>query len=307
MSTQRVYLLLSLCALFWSGNFIIGRFVGSVVEPIELAFFRWIFVVLLLIPALFIIDIKKVLYIFKKNFLLLTLLSFLGISLFNTILYIALQTTTATNALLINSSVPIIILVLSFFILKTKITKIQTLGILLSTFGVVFLVLKANLANIINIEFTTGDIWVISSSITWASYSVLIKFKPKELTHLELFITVVYVGTIFFIVPWYLLQGYSLDKEIDILKNNWLFFLYVSIFPSLLSYYFWHIGVDKIGASKTGQFIHLMPIFGSFLAFIFLDEKLELYHFIGAIFIASGIYLSLFFKIKPKQESFFEK
>lgn len=296
MSTQRVYLLLTLCVLFWSGNFIIGRFVSTNVEPLELAFFRWIFVVILLVPLLFIIDIKKVLYIFKTNFLILTVLSILGITLFNTLLYIALQTTTATNALLINSSVPILILVFSFFILKNKITKIQTLGILLSTFGVIFLVLKADLSNILNIEFTIGDMWVITSSISWALYSVLVKFKPKELTHLELFITVVYVGTIFFLIPWYLFQGYSLNKEINILKDNWHFFLYVSIFPSLLSYYFWHTGIDEIGAEKTGQFTHLMPIFGSILAFIFLGERLELYHFLGAIFIAIGIYLSLFLK-----------
>lgn len=307
MSTLRIYLLLGLCVLFWSSNFIIGRYIGSSVEPIELAFFRWIFVIILLIPTLFIIDIKKVFYVFKNNFLILTLLSVLGITLFNTFLYIALQTTTATNALLINSSVPILILVFSFFILKNRINKMQTFGILLSTFGVVFLVLKGNLSNIINIEFTTGDIWVITSSGTWALYSVLVKLKPKELTHIELFITVVYVGTIIFLIPWYLFQGYSLDREISILKNNWHFFLYVSIFPSLLSYYFWHTGIDEIGAEKTGQFTHLMPIFGSILAFIFLGERLEFYHFMGAIFIATGIYLSLFLKRKIRPESFPEK
>jgi len=298
MSIQRVYILLALCVLFWSGNFIIGRFISTSVQPLELAFFRWIFVVILLIPAFFIIDIKKIIYIFKENFLLLSFLSLLGITLFNTLLYIALQTTTATNALLINSIVPILILVLSFFILKSRISKIQTLGILLSTFGVIFLVLKGNIFNILDIEFTTGDMWVLSSSISWATYSVFVKFKPKELTHLELFVIVVYVGTILFLIPWYLYQGYSLQHEVEVLKNNWHFFLYVSVFPSLLSYYFWHTGIDEIGAEKTGQFTHLMPIFGSILAFIFLGETLKSFHMIGGVFIAIGIYLSLFMKKK---------
>jgi len=296
MSTQRVYLLLALCVLFWSGNFIIGRYVSIDIQPLELAFFRWIFVVVLLIPFIFLIDIKKVLRIFKENFILLSFLSLLGITLFNTLLYIALQTTTATNALLINSIVPILILVFSFFILKTKITKIQTLGILLSTFGVIFLVLKGNLQDILSITFTSGDLWVLSSSITWAMYSVVVKFKPKELTHLELFIIVVYVGTILFLIPWYLVQGYTLNHEIEVLKNNWYFFIYVSIFPSLLSYYFWHTGIDIIGAERTGQFTHLMPIFGASLAFLFLGERLELFHLGGAILIGFGIYLSLFIK-----------
>lgn len=298
MSTQRVYLLLALCVLFWSGNFIIGRFISFSVEPVELAFFRWIFVLIFLIPTLFIIDIKKVVLIFKKNFILLSFLSLLGITLYNTILYIALQTTTATNALLINSIVPILILVFSFFILKSRITKIQTFGVLLSTLGVILLVLKGNLFNISNIVFTSGDMWIVLSAISWSLYSVIVKFKPKDLSHLELFVTIVYIGTLLFLLPWYLYQGYTIEHELVVLKNNWHFFLYVSIFPSLLSYYFWHLGIDEIGADKTGQFTHLMPIFGSILAFIFLGETLKSFHILGGIFIAVGIYLSLFLKKK---------
>ncbi len=295
ISTQRVYILLVLCVLFWSGNFILGRFVNTEIQALELAFFRWVFVIVLSFPILFFIDIKKVLKIVKENLLFLSFLSFLGITLFNTVLYIALETTTATNALLINSIIPILILVLSFFILKSNITKRQTLGIVLSTIGVIFLVLKGNFLNILNITFTKGDFWVIVSSIVWASYSVIVKFKPKNLSHMELFLVIVYLGFIF-LIPWYLFQGYSLEQEIRVLKDNWYFFLYVSLFASLLSFYFWHIGIDTISAEKTGQFTHLMPIFGSILAYIFLGETLEFYHIIGAVFIAVGIYLSLFAK-----------
>ncbi len=298
MSIQKVYILLALCVLFWSGNFILGRFVSLDIKPLELAFFRWSFVLILLTPALFIINIKKIFTVFKKHFILLSFLSLLGITFFNTFLYIALQTTTATNALLINSIIPILILVFSVFILKNRINIIQIIGILFSTFGVIFLILKGNIINISNIEFTKGDFWILASSITWAIYSTLIKFKPKELTHLELFVTIVFLGFIF-LTPWYLFQDYSLEHELQILKQSWYFFIYVSVFASLLSFYFWHIGIDKIGAEKTGQFTHLMPIFGAILAFIFLEERLENFHLIGALFIAFGIYLSLFVKVKP--------
>ncbi|QKF82120.1 DMT family transporter [Halarcobacter ebronensis] len=295
MSEQKVYLLLGLCVLFWSGNFILGRFVSGDIQAVELAFFRWFFVIILTIPLLFKIDIKKVITIYKKNFIFLTFLAIVGITLFNTVLYIALHTTTATNALLINSIIPILILLFSFLILKSKITKVQTTGIVISTFGVIFLVLKGDLTNIFHLKFTHGDLWVIVSSLLWATYSTFIKLKPKDLNHVELFILVVYIGFIF-LLPWYLSQGYSLDKEIMILKDNWYFFIYVSVFASLLSFYFWHIGIDTIGAERTGQFTHLMPLFGAILAFIFLGEVPYLYHLIGALFIALGIYLSLFIK-----------
>lgn len=299
ISAQRVYLLLVLCVLFWSGNFILGRFVSSNIEPLELAFFRWSFVILITLPFLFRLDLKKMIRVFKENILILSFLSLVGITLFNTFLYIALQTTTATNALLINSIIPILILIFSFIILKTKITQVQLYGILLSTFGVIFLVLKGNLLNLSNINFTKGDLWVVGSSILWASYSTIVKLKPKELNHIELFLTIIYIGFIF-LLPWYFLQGYTLNREIIILKENWYFFLYVSLFASLLSFYFWHIGIDTIGADKTGQFTHLMPLFGSTLAFIFLGERLEFFHLIGALLIGFGIYLSLFFKRAKK-------
>jgi len=294
MLNIKTYFLITLCVLFWSINFVIGRFIIDDITPLELAFFRWFFVFLMIAPIL-IIRHKNILYSLKQNFKILTILSILGITAFNTLLYFGLATTTSTNALIINSTVPILVLLMSYFILKQRIKLYQTTGIILSTFGVVFLILKADISNIFTLEFNQGDILVIISSITWALYSVLIKFKPKDLNDFEYFATIVAIGFIL-LLPLYLYQGYSIQKEVEVLKNNYLIFLYVSIFASITSYYLWHYGIDKIGASKTAQFTHLMPIFGIILASIFLKETLENYHLLGAILIAIGIYLSLFYK-----------
>jgi len=294
MLNIKTYFLITLCVLFWSANFVIGRFIIDDMTPLELAFFRWFFVFLMIAPIL-IIRHKNILHSLKENFKILTILAILGITAFNTLLYFGLATTTSTNALIINSTVPILVLLMSYFILKQRINLYQTTGIILSTFGVVFLILKADILNIFTLEFNQGDILVIISSITWALYSVLIKFKPKDLNDFEYFATIVTIGFIL-LLPLYLYQGYSIQKELEVLKNNYLIFLYVSIFASITSYYLWHYGIDKIGASKTAQFTHLMPIFGIILASIFLKETLETYHLLGAILIALGIYLSLFYK-----------
>jgi drug/metabolite transporter (DMT)-like permease len=121
------------------------------------------------------------------------------------------------------------------------------------------------------------------------------RFKPKELNDFEFFAVIVLIGFIA-LIPLYLSYGYTLNQEIELLKSNYYVFIYVSVFASTLSFYFWHYGIEKIGATKTGQFTHLMPIFGSFLAYIFLDEVLQIYHIIGMILIFIGIYLSLFYK-----------
>lgn len=291
---MRTYIFLTLCVLFWAGNFVLGRFIKDDITPYEMAFFRWFFVLIIVSPIL-IIRFKNIFKIFKQNYLLLLVLAALGITAYNTFLYIALTMTTSTNALMINSTVPILILILSFFILKQKIILHQFWGILLSTFGVSFLILKGDVPNVLSLSFNQGDLWIILSSLSWAFYSVLVKFKPKELNNFELFAVLVFLGFVI-LLPVYLYQGYSLQKEIDILTSNYLAFIYISVFASCLSYYFWHYGIDHIGASKTGQFVHLMPLFGTTLAYIFLDERLMGYHLMGALLIALGIYLSLFYK-----------
>jgi len=290
----KTYFFLVLCVLFWSGNFILGRFIKDDITPLEMAFFRWLFVLIIISPIL-IIRYKKIYKVFKANALILIILAAFGITIFNTILYVGLTMTTATNALIINSSIPILILVLSYFILKQKITSNQIFGIILSTTGVIYLILQGNINNILSLEFNQGDLWVIMSSVSWALYSTIVKLKPKGLNDFEFFSTIVFLG-FFMLLPIYLYQGYDLAHEINLVKENYLIFGYVSIFASSLSYYFWHYGIHHIGAAKTSQFTHLMPVFGAILAYIFLDERLQFYHIIGVILIAIGIYLSLFYK-----------
>lgn len=294
MKDIKTYFLLSLCVLFWSGNFIIGRYVQDNIEPIELAFIRWLFVLILILPIL-IIRYKTIFSSIKKDFFILLVLSFLGVTFFNTLLYIGLSQTTANNALIINSSVPIMIIVLSYFILKQTITRYQILGISLSTFGVVYLVLQGEINNLLLMQFSQGDFWILITSLSWALYSVLLKFKPNDLQGLDFFATIVFLGFIL-LIPIYLYQGYSIEQELILIKNNFFIFVYVSLFASILSYYFWNYGIENIGASKTSQFTHLMPIFGALLAYIVLGEVLQEYHIIGIVFIALGIYLSLFYK-----------
>ncbi len=293
MSNTKTYILITFCVLFWSINFVIGRYIVDDITPLELAFFRWLFVFVMILPIL-IIRRKNITQSFKQNFIILTMLAILGITLFNTLLYFALTHTTSTNALIINSTIPILILFMSYFILRQNIYMSQTIGILLSTFGVVFLILKADISNIYTLQFNNGDIVVVISSITWALYSVLVKFRPKDLNDFEYFATIVAIGLVF-LLPVYLYQGYTWQQELNIIQNNYLVFLYLSIFPSILSYYLWHYGIAKIGATKTAQWTHLMPIFGITIAYIFLHETLQVYHILGAIFIATGIYLSLFY------------
>lgn len=293
---MKYYVFLVLTVLFWSGNFIAGRYISNQIEPMELSFYRWFFVLVLLLPFI-VIKYKNILNIFKKEYFILIVLGALGVAGFNTFLYYGLQTTTATNALLINSSTPIFIIILSAVILKTSMNKIQVSGIVLSTIGVIYLVIKGEINHIFELKFTEGDLWIILACIDWALYSVLLKYKPKEFDAFEFLSVTTFVGVIILTIIFYQ-QGY--EFSFSFVDKNEVFYslIYMVIFPSILSFYFWNISTVEVGANKAGQFAHLMPVFGAFLAYIFLDEVMHLYHIIGILLIGFGIYLSIFYKSK---------
>lgn len=293
---MQYYILVVLAVLFWSGNFVFGRYISSDIHPLQLALIRWSLVLIILLPYI-LYKFQNIWLQFKQNYIILIFQSILAITGFNTLLYYGLQTTTATNALLINSSIPIIIIVFSAIILKTTITKLQTSGILLSTLGVIYLVLKGDLNNIVEFEFTKGDFWIIAACFDWALYTVLLKYKPKDLNAFEFFGITTLIGTLVLFIL-FIFSGETLTLELINKKEVFMAISYMVFFPSILSFYFWNISTAKLSANTTGQFTHLMPIFGAIMAYYLLGEILYFYHYIGILLIATGIYLSIFLKRK---------
>jgi drug/metabolite transporter (DMT)-like permease len=159
----------------------------------------------------------------------------------------------------------------------------------------VFIVLKGTLNNISHLDLNTGDIFIISATLTWALYSVLLKYKSLPLDAIQFFTLMVVLGFLI-MLPLYLFSTQSIENDLIRVQQNGEIILYMAIFPSILSFLFWNKGILEIGADKTGQFTHLMPIFGTLLAYFFLGETIELYHFVGLLFIFLGIYLSQFLK-----------
>lgn len=293
---MKYYIFLVLAVLFWSGNFIFGRLISTSVEPVQLSFFRWFFVFILLLPYI-LIHKQRIIKAIKKDFNILVLFGVFGVAGFNTFLYYGLQTTTATNALLINSATPIFIIVFSALILKVKITKIQSIGVFLSTLGVLYLILKGNISSLFSLEFSQGDLWIILACLDWALYCTLLKYKPKDLNAFD-FLSITTIMGIIILYIVFIFQGYSFEFSFVSSDEVLYSLMYMVIFPSLLSFYFWNESTLAIGANKAGQFTHLMPIFGAVLAFLLLGERLEFYHFVGILFIFVGIYISMFYKQK---------
>ena len=171
---------------------------------------------------------------------------------------------------------------------KTNIFQLS--GLFLSILGVATIISNADIQKIISLSFNKGDIWMLVCVITWSLYSTLLKknnFKFSQFTLIQLMVSV----GILFLIPQFFYEK-SIGAEVNFNKAFFLILFYVVVFPAIAAYYCWQKGIEIIGPNRATMFVQLMPLFSAILAIIIFKEKFELYHFIGAIFILSGIYLS---------------
>lgn len=285
------YLIMIAPPLLWAGNFVVGRAVSDQHAPIGLSFWRWFLASLLLLPFV-VKPIWQQRQIIKKHFFKIFILAVLSISSFNSLAYISLQYTTATNATLLNSFIPIFILIISGIFFKEKISNKQILGVFVSLIGVIVILTRLDRQVIAQLEINKGDLWMLLAALDWALYSILLKYlRPKDLDPMPFLGIMMIIGTLV-LVPIY---GINPFNEQALSWNNEMIkaLAYIAIFPSIISYLAWNYGMQKIGASIGGQYIHLMPLFGALMAVAFLGEKIQLYHIVGGISIALGLWLSI--------------
>ena len=284
------YLFLILATIFWSGNFIVGK-AASIFEipPFSLNFYRWLFAGLILLPFTFKELILKKNYIFE-NLSFFIILGITSITIFNSIVYYSLHYTQVISGVLMISTIPVWIIFISS-ILKIENTNIfQIIGVGLSLLGVIFIITKADLNLIKNLDFNKGDLTMVVAMFSWAIYSALLKKKTYEISQITLLQVVIITGLIF-LIPIYIIEM-NLGNVIKLDKPFLLTLTYVVLFPGLASFFFWIKGIALIGANRAGAFLHLMPIFGAIMAMVIFKEKFMFYHILGAIFIISGITLS---------------
>ncbi len=284
------YLILILTTIFWSGNFIVGKAASTYqIPPFSLNFYRWFFAGLILLPFTFKELIEKKKYIFD-NIGFFAVLGITSITIFNSIVYYSLYYTQVISGILMISTIPVWIIFISSILNIERTNVFQVIGVIFSLTGVIFIITKADLEIIKNLDFNKGDLSMVVAMFSWAVYSALLKRKKYEISQFSLLQVVIITGLIF-LTPIYLIEMY-LGNVIVLGMPFLLTLTYVVFFPGLASFIFWIKGISLIGANRAGVFLHLMPIFGAVMAMIIFDEKFMYYHIFGAIFIIAGITLS---------------
>lgn len=284
------YLLLSLTSFFWSLNWVIGRAIVGHVSPFTLTLARWVVAVAVMMPFAW-PQIRDHWPAIRRHWRTLAWLGFWGTGLHNAFAYVGLQYTTATNGVILNSSIPIMIIVLGWLVYRETITRVQALGVAISLGGILAIITRGDPSVLAAFTLNKGDLIVLAGMVFWAAYTVFLRMKPAEIPGLAMLACCGCIG-VTLLAP---LCAYELVYQGGHVEFTWatvVAMLYCGIFPSFVGYVFWNRGVAEVGANVAGIFVHLMPAFGALLAWLFLDERIYLFHIVGIALILAGIALT---------------
>jgi len=279
------YLLLTLVALFWAGNAVVGRAARDLVPPFTLALARWSGALLLLAPFAWrtvLADAARL----RVHWRIVLLLGLLGVAAFNALLYSGLHYTTATNSLLIQAAIPPLIAAFAFALFRDLTNRRQMAAIALSMTGVVIVVCQGDPNVLLHLKIGLGDGLILIAAAAWALYTVLLRKRPA--VHPLSFLACTFAIAVAAMAPLAVLE--ALQGQTVVWGAPTLGAMaYVAVFPSLVAYLLYTRGVDLIGPARAGQFVNLLPLFGAVLSVLLLGEALHGYHLLGGLFIVGGI------------------
>jgi drug/metabolite transporter (DMT)-like permease len=278
-----------LAAIIWSGNFVIARGVYKEIPPIALGFYRWTTASILILPISF-KYLKKDFPLLLKSWKLVLIAAVTGISMFNTFIYIGSHYTSAINLALIGNTVsPIVSVILAAIFLKEKISGLKTAGIVLCVFGILFLLMKGNFKNLLNMQFSAGDGWMVLAALSFSIYTIMARKKPAEISFLG-FLSATFIAGTLMLFPFYLWEAHY---ETFAWSGKLIYaMLYLGLGTSIISFFSWNYSIKQIGASRTALFGNLIPIFSSIEAVIFLHEPFTMIHLISMLLVFAGLLLA---------------
>ena len=286
LSSANPYVLLTLTPLFWACNAVAGRGLAPEIPPMTMTFLRWLFAILILAPFAW-PHVRREWPIVRRGWKSLLVLGVIGVGTHNALAYLGLNYTTATNALILNSFIPVMVISLSWIFLRERLTSLQLVGVGVSLAGVLMILTRGSLEVLTSLTLNGGDLLLIVAMAMWSVYTIGLRWRPQGLHMLTLLFVLMVIGDLA-VLPFFAME-LAVGRHMVVTPVNIAAIVTVALFSSVLAYVFWNQGVTQVGPSVAGLFVHMIPVFGVLLAWVFLGERLALFHVAGIALILSGI------------------
>lgn len=286
-SSGALYALLA--TAIWSGNFIVARSLGDSFPPACLAFLRWATAFVFLLPVVpgVLRDSRQIL---RRHLGYLTLTALIGVTVFNTLIYIAGRYTPALNMALIATASPVFMLIISRLAFGDPVTPRRAAGLSAALFGAALLVTRGDLSLLRDLDFNSGDLWMLGAAVCFALYSILVRRKPPEIGQKEFLVSTFGLGLIL-LAPW-AAADYAASGGVSITPAAAGAVLYIGLGASLVSFFCWNKAIEHIGPARAGIIYYTLPAFSGAEAALLLGEPVSWVHAVSGMFIIGGIYLA---------------
>lgn len=283
------YIFALLATVIWSGNFVVARGLSQEIAPVTLAFCRWTTAMLVLLPFAFSGLIQQWEAI-RKNLLYISVTSLLGITVFNTIIYMAGHQTTVLNLSLIAVLSPVFIIFLSHIFLNDPITPTRLAGVILAAAGVVLLTTKGDLSVLTTLQFNGGDLLMLFATFLFAVYTIMVRKRPVAIAPVPYLCATFIIGWLL-LIPWVAAEWLYVPFVMPA-PHVWWIIVYVGVGASLVAFLFWNYAVAGIGPAKAGIVYYSLPFFCGVEAWLILGESITWIHAVAGAMIISGIFVA---------------
>jgi drug/metabolite transporter (DMT)-like permease len=282
--------LLILPPLLWAGNAVIARALVGAFPPLALSFWRWALAFALIAPFAA-ASLWRHRTAIRDHFAVIAWTSLLGVACYNSLQYVALQTSTAVNATLIGASAPVVTLLVGAAFFSSRVTQRQWIGAVLSLTGVLWVIIRGDPDILLQLKLAIGDLIMLVATLAWSVYTWLLRTRRPPLPMTAFLAAQIGLGTLM-ILPFYLLELATAPALPAATWTNLAALMYVALLPSLVAYYCWDRGVARAGAVLPMYFVNLTPVFAGLLSYVFLSEPIGAYHLVGGALILVGIHLA---------------
>jgi drug/metabolite transporter (DMT)-like permease len=284
-SNGAAYLLLALAVLCWAGNWVIARALRFDAPPAAMTFWRWAIAAAVLVPFAW-HDLRAQWGLIKDSWKILFLLALFASPLQHIPVYEGLRHTTAINGAILNATSPVFIALLAVLV-GERLRARNALGIGIAICGVAVVIGGGDPRSLLGLQVNVGDVWVLAGMLSWSAYNVALRRRPAKLDRVATLAVLSIIGAAA-TAPVYVLEM-ARGEMLEVNAGTLAGVVYMGVFASVVAYVFWNAAVDRVGATRAGPFMYLMPVFTPLLSIAFLGEQLYVYHFVGAILIVGGI------------------
>jgi drug/metabolite transporter (DMT)-like permease len=286
---QSPHLLLALAMLCWAGNWVVGRAIHEQIPPFTLNFWRWSASLLLILPVAW-PSLRAQWPLLLRHWKWVLPMAAIGSAIFQSMVYLGLQSTTALNGALIIALVPVFVVMIAAAILGDRLGSRQGLGICVSLAGAVVVIVRGDLSVLRTLGFNPGDLWILAAVPIWSLYTVMLKRWPAGLDRMSFLAAMALIGAVlqfpFFAWEW------ATGRQMSVTPASIAAIAYTAVFASFLAFVFYNRAMERTTPAVAGLFHHLHPAFTALLGMVFLGERVGWYHALGVAFIVLGLYLT---------------